>query len=126
MKFKHRREIERIRFLEANKESIKKIYQIIPRDFSVDRILFILIHDSYLFNNYPSRNSNRSQYFYRKDIAEIFSPVLSRKNWLNICFNIYKLSNGDTRIIVHFFNPIIRDCIVDFDNIGSDNVTLIK
>ena len=128
MKFKHQIEIERIKFLKANKESIKKVYQIIPGDFLVDRFLFILVYDSYLFANYPcSRNHpDISKTFCWSDIAEIFSSVLSKENGLNICFYISKFRDGDTQIIVFFFNPIIRGWNVDFDKIGSSKVTLIK
>lgn len=128
MKFKHRIEIERIKFLEANKESIKKVYQIIPGDFLVDRFLFILVHDSYLFNNHPysREHSDISKTFYWSDIVKIFSPVLSKGNKLNICFYISKFRNGDTQIIVYFFNPIIRGWNVDLDNIGSNMVILTK
>lgn len=128
MKFKHRIEIERIKFLEANKESIKKVYQIIPGDFLVDRFLFILVYDSYLFTNYPcsSNHPDISRTFCWSDIAEIFSSVLSKENWLNICFYISKFMNGDTQIFVYFFNPIIRGLNVDFDNIGSNRVILIR
>lgn len=89
MKFKHQIEIERIKFLEANKESIKKVYQIIPGDFLVDRFLFILVYDSYLLTNYPCSHPDISKTFCWSDIAEIFSSVLSKENGLNICFYIY-------------------------------------
>lgn len=127
MKFKHRIEIKRIKFLEANKESIKKVYQIIPGDFLVDRFLFILVYDSYLFTNYPCSGNHPdiSRTFCWSDIAKIFSPVLSKENELNICFYISRF-RGDTQIFVYFFNPIIRGLNVDFDNIGSSRVILIR
>lgn len=134
MKFKHRIEIERIKFLEANKESIKKIYQIIPGDFLVDRLLFILVHDSYLLSNYPNPSKRNYPYIYPdisktfcwSDITKIFSPVLSKENELNIGFYISKFRNGDTQIIVYFFNPIIRGWNFDLNKIGSSTVILTK
>ena len=64
--------------------------------------------------------------YYWSDIVKIFSPVLSKENELNIRFYISKFRNGDTQIIVYFFNPIIRGWNVDFDNIGSSTVILTK
>lgn len=100
-----------------------------PGDFLVDRFLFILVHDSYLLNNYPNPSSRNypdtSKTLCWSDIVKIFSPILSKSkgNELNIYFYISKFRNGDTQIIVYFFNPIISGWNVDF---GLNMIILTK